>query len=70
MRLHILEAEVAALRAEIARRDARPLPDLQTYGRDVDDVVEAIRRRGIHPSEFRWLADFIEALAEYDERSH
>jgi predicted component of type VI protein secretion system len=70
MRQQILEAEVAALRAEIARRDARPLPDLQTYGRDVDDVVEAIRRRGIHPSEVAWLADFIEALSKFDMRQH
>ncbi len=62
MRQQILEAEVAALRAEIARRDTRPLPDLQTYGHDVTDVVAAIRRRGIHPSEVAWLADFIETL--------
>lgn len=47
----------------------RPLPDLQTYGSNVDEVVAAIRRRGIHPSEFDWLARYIEALAEYKTRA-
>lgn len=73
--LTILRAEVAALRAEVARLTApqpeasRPLPDLQTYGRNVDDVVAAIRRRGIHPTEFLWLADFIKDLAEFNIRA-
>jgi hypothetical protein len=69
-----LQATVGSLRGIIAIMEGeanppRPLPDLQTYGYDVGDVVEAIRRRGIHPSEFLWLADFIEALAKYDERA-
>lgn len=78
---NILNAEVAALRAEIARQRSakaleevlanppRPLPDLQTYGYDVADVVSAIRRRGIHPTEVAWLADFIEALGDYNARA-
>lgn len=71
---HILRAEVTALRAEVTRLTAllnppRPLPDLQTYGHDVDDVVAAIRRRGIHPTEAAWLADYVEALADYSARA-
>lgn len=47
----------------------RPLPDLQTYGSNVGEVVAAIRRRGIHPSEFDWLASYIERLARFAERA-
>lgn len=47
----------------------RPLPDLQTYGYDVADVVAAIRRRGVHATETAWLADFIEALGDFNARA-
>lgn len=73
----ILNAEVTALRAEIARLHAanaallnppRPLPDLQTYGPYVEEVVRAVRDRGVHPTEQAWLADYIEALADFKTR--
>ena len=66
-----LRAEIARLRAQLAQAQQetpRPLPDLQTYGYDAVEVATAIRRRGIHPTEFNWLADLIEALDDYAER--
>lgn len=64
----VLQAGVTALRAELARRDVRPLPDLQTYGYDPEAVAAAIVRRGIHPSEFEYVADMIKSLWEQVER--
>lgn len=66
-------ATIGSLRGIIALMEGeanppRPLPDLQTYGSNVADVIAAIRRRGIHSSEASWLADYIERLARYDER--
>ena len=65
-REYILQAEVTALRVkldlvekELARFTAWPLPSLQMYGDDVADVAAAIQRRGVHPSEWQWLAQYI-----------
>lgn len=73
MRQQILEAEVQALRsqlrnleAELERMTRVPLPSLQMYGGDVNDVVAAIERRGVHPTEWKWLAKYIRRLADYD----
>lgn len=55
--------------AEAEADPPRPLPDLQTYGYDVADVVAAIRRRGVHTTETAWLADFIEALGDFNARA-
>ena len=54
---------------ELLLNPPRPLPDLQTYGYDVADVVAAIRRRGVHATETAWLADFIEALGDFNTRA-
>lgn len=76
MRQQILEAEVSALRSqirnleqELERVTTRPMPSLMMYGYDVDDIVAAIERRGVHPTETKWLAEFIRALADYDARA-
>ena len=75
MRQQILEAEVKALRSQLRNLEAEmerltrvPLPSLQMYG-DVDDVVAAIERRGVHPTEWKWLAKYIRGLADYDSRA-
>lgn len=75
-REHVLQAEVQALRSqirnlekELERVTARPIPSLSMYGYDVDDIVAAIEDRGVHPSETKWLAEFIRALADYDARA-
>lgn len=74
-REQVLEAEVSALRSqlrnlekELERVTARPIPSLMMYGYDVDDIVAAIEDRGVHPSETKWLAEFIRALADGDAR--
>ena len=56
----VLQAEVTALRAELARRDAPPMPALSYYS-DPSDVIAIVRTRGVHPSEADWLATFMEA---------
>lgn len=56
----ILQAEVAALRAELARRNAPPMPSLSYYS-DPSDVIAIVRARGVHPTEADWLATFMEA---------
>jgi len=75
-REQVLEAEVSALRSqirnlekELERVTARPIPSLSMYSHDVDDVVAAIENRGVHPSETKWLAEFIRALADSDARA-
>ena len=72
-REYILQAEVTALRRkldlvekELARLTAWPLPSLQMYGDDAADVADAIRRRGVHPGEWLWLAQYILDLATDD----
>lgn len=54
--------------AEAEANPPRPLPALEMYGGDIDDVVAAIRRRGVHPTEVAWVADYIEALADFKTR--
>jgi hypothetical protein len=57
----ILQAEVAALRAEIRRLTARPTPDLSYYA-DLCDVIAKIRERGVHFDERHIVADKLEIL--------
>lgn len=75
-REHVLQAEVQALRSQLRNLEAEmdrltklPLPSLQMYGNDVDDVVAAIERRGVHPTEWQWLAQYIRDLADYSQRA-
>jgi hypothetical protein len=60
-REEVLQAEVAALRAEIQRLKEPPVPGLSYYD-DIEDVVAQIRDRGVHPTEGRIVAEWIEGL--------
>ena len=62
MTLHIREADVIALRAELARRDTPPMPSLHFYANDIDDFIRAIEDRGIHASEADVVAKMLSAL--------
>ena len=62
MTLHIREADVIALRAELARRDTPPMPSLHFYANDIDDFIRAIEDRGIHASEADVVARMMSAL--------
>ena len=61
----VYRQEAIALRAQLERHKApAPSPSLDYYAADVNDVVAAIRRRGIHPSEVEWVASYIEHLGQ------
>lgn len=70
MRQQILEAEVQALRAEIARRDATPMPALRFYASDYDSLADMIRQRGVHPTENETVAQAIKDLIAWGEGLH
>lgn len=57
----VLQAEVTALRAEIRRLTAPPLPDLSYYT-DLSDVIAKIRERGVHFDERHIVAGMLETL--------
>ena len=58
----ILREEVAALRRELARLHAPPVPDLSFYVGDIDDVIGVLSERLIHPTETLVLRDFLKDL--------
>jgi hypothetical protein len=58
----ILRDEVAALRRELARVTALPVPDLSFYVGDIDDVIGVLSDRPIHFSETTVLLQFLEKI--------
>lgn len=58
----ILREEVTALRRELARLHAPPVPDLSFYTGDIDDVIGVLSDRLIHPSETPILREFLEKI--------
>ena len=61
--VNILQAEVAALRAEIRRLNTPPPQPTLNYYRDLHDVVARIRERGVHFDERHIVADWLERLS-------
>lgn len=59
----IYRQEAAALRAELARREApAPLPSLAFYANDIDDFIRVVDERGIHPTEVQDVVQRLRAL--------
>lgn len=61
----VLQAEVTALRAEIRRLSAAPVPALSYYT-NPRDVLAKIRERGVHITEAAGLVDWIDGMIKDD----